>query len=60
MPESEARVLVWVEDMHQRAESKRFWEEEQQWIDLRTCCLILSCSLWEVWPTYRLPQWHEN
>ena len=39
MAESEARywVLVWVEDLRQRAESKRFWEEEQEQIDLRTC-----------------------
>ena len=56
MAESEARdwVLVWVEDLHRRAGSKRFWEEEQERIDLGTCCLILSCSLWEVRPTYRL------
>ena len=48
MAESEARdwVLVWVEDLHRRAGSKRFWEEEQERIDLGTCCLILSCSLW--------------
>ena len=39
MAESEARywVLVWVEDLRQRAGSKRFWEEEQERIDLRTC-----------------------
>ena len=62
MAESEARdwVLVWVEDLHRRTGSKRFWEEEQEWIDLGTCCLILSCSLWEIRPTYRLSQWHEN
>ena len=49
MAESEVRdwVLVWVEDLHRRA-SKRFWEEEQERIDLGTCCLILSGSLWEV------------
>ena len=36
MPESEAEdwVLVWVEDLHRRAGSKRFWEEEQERIDL--------------------------
>ena len=53
MAESEARdwVLVWAEDLHRRAGSKRFWEKEQERIDLGTCCLILSCSLWEVWPT---------
>ena len=47
MTESEASnwVLVWVEDLHRRAGSKRFWEEEQERIDLGTC-LILSCSLW--------------
>ena len=47
MAESEARdwVLVWVEDLHRPAGSKRFWEAEQERIDLRTCCLILSCSL---------------
>ena len=52
MAESEARdwVLVWVEDLHRRAGSKRFWEEEQERIDLGTCCLILSCSFWEVRP----------
>ena len=62
MAESEAKdwVLVWVEDLHRRAGSKRFWEKEQERIDLGTCCLILYCSLWEVRPTYRLPQWHEN
>ena len=39
MAESEARdwVLVWVEDLRQRAGIKRFWEEEQERIDLRTC-----------------------
>ena len=49
MAESETRdwVLVWVEDLHRRAGSKRFWEKEQEWIDLGRCCLILSCSLWE-------------
>ena len=38
MAESEARdwVLVWVEDLHRRAGSKRFWEEEQERIDLGT------------------------
>ena len=32
MAESEARewVLVWVDDLHRRAGSKRFWEEEQR------------------------------
>ena len=62
MAEIEARdwVLVWVEDLHRRAESKRLWEEEQERIDLGTCCLILSCSIWEVRPTYRLSQWYEN
>ena len=36
MAESEARdwVLVWVEDLHRRAGSKRFLEEEQERIDL--------------------------
>ena len=36
MAESEARewVLVWVEDLHRRAGSKRFWEEEQERIAL--------------------------
>ena len=43
-----------MEDLHQRAGSKRFWEKEHERIDLGTCCLILSCSLWEVRPTYRL------
>ena len=48
MAESEAGdwVLVWVEDLHRWAGSKHFREEEQEWIDLGTCCLILSCSLW--------------
>ena len=63
MFESEAKdwVLVWVEDLHRRAESKRFWEEEKQRIDLEMCCLILACSLWKKRPTYRLmSQWHAN
>ena len=62
MAESEARdwVLVWVEDLHRPERSKRLWEEEQERIDLGTCCLTLSYSLWKVWPTYRLSQWHEN
>ena len=47
-----------VEDLHRRAGSKRFWEEEQERIDLGTCCLILSCSLWDVRPTYRMSQWN--
>ena len=47
MAESEAedRLLVWVEDLHQRAESKRFWKEELERIDLGTRCLTLPCSL---------------
>ena len=46
MAESEARdwVLVWVEGLHRRAGSKRFWEEEQERIDLGTCCLILPAA----------------
>ena len=62
MAESEARdwVLVWVEDLHRRAGSKCFWEDEQGRTDLGTCCLILSCIFWEVRSTYRLQQWHEN
>ena len=61
MTESEARdwVLVWVEGLHRRAGSKCFWEKEQERIDLGTSCLVLSCSLWEVRPTYRLSQWHD-
>ena len=49
MAESEARdwVLVSVEELHQRAGSKHFWEKEQERINLGTCCLILSCSLRE-------------
>ena len=60
MAESEAGdwVLVWVEDLHQLAGSKRFWEEEQERIDSGTC--FLSCRVWELRPTYRLSQWHEN
>ena len=60
MTESETRdwVLVCVEDLHRRAGNKRFWEDEQERIDLGTCCVILSCSLWEVRPTYRLPTCH--
>ena len=62
MAESEARdwVLVRVKVLHRRAGSKRFWDEELERIDLGTCYLILSCSLWEVRPTYRQSQWHEN
>ena len=49
MAESEARdwVLVWVEDLHRRAGSKRFWKKVQERIDLGKCCLILFCSLSE-------------
>ena len=38
MAESEARdwVFVLVEDLHRRAESEHFWEEEQERIDLWT------------------------
>ena len=56
MAETEARdwVLVWVEDLDRRAGTKSFWEEEQEWIDLETSCLIMFCSLWEVRPTFRL------
>ena len=45
MAESEARgwVLVWVEDLHLRAVSKHFWEEQEQ-IDLRTSCLICPAT----------------
>ena len=62
MAESKAGdwVLVWVEDLHRWTGSKRFWEEEREQKDLETCCLILSCSLWEVRHAYRLSQWHEN
>ena len=62
MAESEAKdlVLVWVEDLHRRAGSMRFWEEEKERIDLEMCCLILSSNLWERRPTYRLSQWHAN
>ena len=43
MAESEARdwVLDWVEDLHRRAKSMRFWEDEQERIHLGTCSLIL-------------------
>ena len=49
MAESGAKdwVLGWVEDLHLRAESKHFWKEEQEQIDLEMCCLVLSCSVWE-------------
>ena len=44
MAKSEARywVLVWVlaRDLHQQAENKRFWKEEQERIDLGTYCLL--------------------
>ena len=38
MAESETRdwILGWVEDLHKRAESMRFWEEEQKRIVLET------------------------
>ena len=47
MAESDASdwVLVWVEDSDRRAGSKRFWQEEQERIDMGICCLILSCSV---------------
>ena len=53
MAESEARkwVLIWVENLHRRARSKRFWVEGQERLDLDTCCLILSCLLNKAWPT---------
>ena len=62
MAESEVRdwVLVWVEDLHRGEGSKRFWEEEQKRVNLRMCCSTLNRSLWEVRPTYRLPQWHDS
>ena len=34
-------IFVWVEDLHQRVGSKRFWEEEQERIDLGMCRLIV-------------------
>ena len=37
----------WVEDLHPQAESMCFWEEEPEQIDLGTCCIILSYSLWK-------------
>ena len=54
MAKSEARdwVLVWVEDLHRRAGSKRFWEEEKELIYLGTYCLVVSCSPCEVRPLY--------
>ena len=60
MAESEARdwVFGWVEDLHRRAGSKRFWEEEQERIDLGTCCLILSRSLWQVRLSYLHMAWN--
>ena len=47
MAESEAKdwALIWVEDLHRRAGSMRFCEEEREGIGLGTCCLILVCSL---------------
>ena len=47
MAESEARdwVLVWVEDLHRRAESKRFWEEEQERIDLGIAAHFSALSI---------------
>ena len=53
-------VIGWLKDLLGRAESMRFWEEEQERIDLETRCLILFCSVWEVWPVYRQFHWHEN
>ena len=43
MAESGARdwVLFWGEDLYRRAESKHFWEKEQERIDLGTGYLIL-------------------
>ena len=63
MSESEAKdlVLVRVEILYQRAGSKRFWEEEEEQIDLEICCLILSSSLCERRPTYSMmSQWQAN
>ena len=58
---SESETKDWVEDLLARAESKRFWKQEKEWIDLEMCCLILPCSLWEKRPTYRMmSKWHAN
>ena len=38
----------------------RFRKQDQERIDWGTCCLILSCSLWEVRPAYRLDQWQKS
>ena len=47
MAESEAKdwVLVWVEDLHRRAGSKRFWEEEQERIDKIAYFLLVGANL---------------
>ena len=38
MTKSKAKdwLLVWVEDLHRRVESKRFWKEEQERIESKT------------------------
>ena len=47
MAESEARdwVLFWVEDLHQRAGSKQFWEEEQERRDKIAYFLLVGANL---------------
>ena len=61
MTELEARdwVLFWVKDLHRRAGRIRFLEENQERIDGSVLFNSAHC-LWEVRPTYRLSQWHEN
>jgi len=41
----------WVDNLQSRFGWLRVWEHAAFLIDLKMCCLILSCSLWEVRPT---------
>ena len=56
MADSWEKNCIWVvelvEDLHSQIGRARIWEKLPQWIDFGTCCLILSCSLWEIQLTY--------
>jgi len=53
-------VGIWVEDLHSHFGWMRVWKHAAFLIDFGVSCLILSCSLWEVQPTFWLSQWQEN
>ena len=55
-------LLTWCKISIYELEEHLFWEVLPQLMSFGTCCLILSCSLWEVQSTYQLSQWqrHKN